>query len=278
MKTGTVLDEISPPLSVRLAESQTEIEAAQRLRYQVFYDEMRAIPTRDMAREKRDFDDFDAVADHLLVIDETKDIENDRIVGTYRLIRRDAARAAGGFYSAREFDIRSLVAQDGEILELGRSCVAAPYRTRSVMQHLWRGIAAYVFRYDVQLMFGCASLPGIDTGMESGAVRLVLSYLHHRKLAPAALRPQALASQRALLALMDAAEINDRAALRHIPPLLKGYLFLGGSVGEGAVIDRQFNTTDVCVVLPVDRITRKYYDHYKRTAQPDAHATGTITD
>ena len=122
--------------------------------------------------------------------------------------------------------------------------------------------------------------------MDSGAVRLALSYLHHRKLAPPALRPQALVDRRAPLVLMDGAEIDDRAALRYIPPLLKGYLFLGGFIGEGAVIDRQFNTTDVCVVLPVDRITRKYYDHYKRTAQPDALEsgqpdvleTGTMTD
>lgn len=267
MENGADLTKTSPRLVVRVAESQREVEAAQRLRYQVFYDELRATPTPDMARTKRDFDAYDAVADHLLVIDEAKERDEDRIVGAYRLIRRAAAQAAGGFYTANEFDIRPIMAQTGEILELGRSCVAAPYRTGTVMQHLWRGIAAYVFRHDVRLMFGCASLPGADPS----AVRMALSFLHHRKLAPLSMRPRARPDKRAPLTLMDESEIDDRAALKALPPLLKGYLLLGGFVGDGAVVDGQFNTTDVCVVVPVDRVTRKYADHYNRTArEPDS--------
>jgi putative hemolysin len=128
------------------------------------------------------------------------------------------------------------------------------------MQLLWRGIAAYVHQYDIGVMFGCASLPGIDPAK----LALPLSYLHHNHLAPPGLRPVALPERHVRMDLMDEREIDGRAALSLLPPLIKGYLRLGGYVGDGAVIDEQFNTTDVCVVVKTDTITDKYSKHYER--------------
>jgi putative hemolysin len=256
-------------IEVRLACDPSEIAAAQALRYRVFYEEMSAKPTPEMVAVKRDFDAFDAHCDHLLVIDRRLGAGAEAVVGTYRLLRRSVAERHGGFYSETEFDISLLKAVPGELLELGRSCVDARYRTRSTMQRLWSGIATYVFAHDVRVMFGCASLPGTDPQAVAGA----LSYLHHRHLAPADLRPRALPGRfvdmnlRApdMVSETDAAQaLDDRAVLAGLPPLIKGYLRLGGFVGEGAVIDEQFNTIDVCIIVVTDQVTDKYFNHYRR--------------
>ncbi|MGE0151895.1 MAG: GNAT family N-acetyltransferase [Reyranellaceae bacterium] len=258
-------------VEIRLAESAAEIDAAQALRYRVFYDEMAARPTPAMAASKRDFDEFDDYCDHLLVIDHKRGLGAEGVVGTYRLIRRAAAQKLGRFYSAAEYDIDVLTSYPGEILELGRSCVDRAFRTRPTMQLLWRGIAAYVFHYDIAVMFGCASLPGTDVRK----LAMPLSYLHHHHLAPPALRPRALAGRFVGMDLLPPSQIDTRAALNALPPLIKGYLRLGGFVGEGAVIDEQFNTTDVCVVVKTDLVTDKYFKHYERTAREGAEATAS---
>jgi putative hemolysin len=254
------LDIRSGTLGVRLAEGPSEVAASQALRYRVFYEEMGAEPTPEMARARRDFDRFDDVADHLLVIDHARGTGPQAVIGTYRLIRRSAAARVGRFYSAEEYDISAIVAYPGEILELGRSCVDAAARNRPTMQLLWRGIATYVFFHQIDLMFGCASLPGT----EPGALAAPLSYLYYHHLAPPALRPRALAARYVDMRRLPAGEIDHAKALAVLPPLIKGYLRLGGFVGDGAVIDHQFNTTDVSIVVKTDLITDKYYRHYER--------------
>jgi len=254
------LDIRSGTLSARLAEGPSEVAAAQALRYRVFYEEMGAEPTPEMARARRDFDRFDEVADHLLVIDHIRGSGPQSVIGTYRLIRRSAAARIGRFYSAEEYDISAMVTYPGEILELGRSCVDATARNRPTMQLLWRGIAAYVFYHQIDMMFGCASLPGTDP--EALAVPLSYLYCHH--LAPPALRPRALAARHVDMRRLPTHAIDPQQALAELPPLIKGYLRLGGFVGDGAVIDHQFNTTDVSIVVKTDLITDKYYRHYER--------------
>ncbi|WP_207480577.1 GNAT family N-acetyltransferase [Arenibaculum pallidiluteum] len=253
-------------LEVRLAESEAEIDAAQALRFRVFYEEMAARPTSEMAARRRDFDAFDGICDHLLVLDHSRGAGPERVVGTYRLIRRPMAQRAGRFYSMDEYDVGRILAQPGEILELGRSCVDSGHRTRPTMQLLWRGIAAYVFQHDIALMFGCASLPGTDPQ----ALALPLSYLHHHHLAPEEIRPRALPERYVSMDLLPKDGIDPRAGVAELPPLIKGYLRLGGFVGDGAVIDEQFNTTDVCIVVKTDLVTEKYYRHYERRLEPGA--------
>ena len=246
-------------LAVRLAECEKEIEAAQRLRFNIFYQEMAARPTDEMAANCRDFDAYDDIADHLLVLDTAQGPGAEVVVATYRLIRRAAVARMGSFYTAGEYDIAKLVSYPGEVLELGRSCVDRAYRTGSTMQLLWRGIATYVFQHDIEIMFGCASLPGI----EPEALKLPLSYLHHFHLAPQNLRPIARPERYTDMERLAAEEVDKKAALGALPPLLKGYLRLGGFVGDGAVIDHQFHTTDVCMIVKTDLVTQKYHRHYQ---------------
>jgi putative hemolysin len=247
-------------LGVRIAASQAEIDAAQALRFRVFYQEMGARPDPMAMATHRDSDEFDAVADHLLVVDHSIGPGPEGVVGTYRLIRAPAAAKLGRFYSAEEYDITPVLKFPGEVMELGRSCVHADYRNRSVMQLLWRGIAAYVFLHRIDLMFGCASLPGI----EPDDLAAELTYLYYNHLAPPALRPRALPHRYIEMRRLDPDEIDRRRALAKLPPLIKGYLRLGGFVGDGAVIDAQFNTTDVAIVVKTDLVTDKYYRHYER--------------
>jgi len=247
-------------LGVRIATTASEIDAVQALRFRVFYEEMGATPEPAMAAVGRDHDAFDAVADHLLVVDHAIGPGPEGVVGTYRLIQQEAAERIGHFYSAGEYDIAPLMRFPGRMLELGRSCVDAGYRSRAAMQLLWRGIAAYVFLHRIDLMFGCASLPGTDPD----AVAAELTYLYHNHLAPPALRPRALDSRYVEMRRLDPRRLDPRRALAALPPLIKGYLRLGGFVGDGAVIDRQFNTTDVAVVVKTDLVTDKYYRHYER--------------
>ena len=248
---------------IRLAESDAEIRAAQSLRYQVFYQEMGAKPSEDVTEQQRDFDAFDDVCEHLLVIDRSRGKGAEGVVGTYRLMRQEHVEKIGRFYTAAEYDISPVLKFPGKVLELGRSCVDSQYRTKLTMQLLWRGIAAYVFHHGIDLMFGCASLHGTDPAK----LALPLSYLHHNHLAPAELRPRALPDLYNPMDLMPAADIHAIRGLASVPPLVKGYLRLGGWVGDGAVIDHQFNTTDVCVLVKTDQISEKYVKHYDRTAR-----------
>jgi putative hemolysin len=266
MTTGGVIDAEASTigLEVRLATAIDEIEAAQRLRFRVFYEEMGALPTADMAAARRDFDDFDEACDHLLVLDPGLGHGAAAVVGTYRLQRRESPRFRR-FYSASEYDVTRIAAFPGRVLELGRSCVDARYRTRMTMQALWRGIYRYIHTNNIDLLFGCASLPGIDPQ----ALAVPLSFLYHQHLAPEAVRPRALPHLFTPMDLLPAEAISARQAVVQTPPLIKGYLRLGGYVGDGAVIDRQFNTTDVCVIVLTDQITDKYFRHYDRTAIRD---------
>ncbi len=250
-------------LGVRLATNAAEIDAVQALRYRIFYQELGARPDADTILSQRDKDIYDTVADHLLVVDHTLGDGPNGVVGTYRLIQRDGARRIGRFYSADEYDISRIEALTGRILELGRSCVDTGYRNRAVMQLLWRGIAAYVFHHQIDLMFGCASLPGTDPD----TLAMPLSYLYYHHLTPAAIRPRALPHRYIEMRRLEVDEINARAALIQLPPLIKGYLRLGGFVGDGAVIDAQFNTTDVAVVVQTDLMTDKYFRHYERQSR-----------
>lgn len=248
-------------LEVRLTRDPRDIHAAQTLRYRVFYEEMGAAATEAMASERRDFDDFDLLCDHLLVIDHDRPA-GERVVGSYRLLRQEIAERSGGFYSASEYDIEPLLAmvQPGDLLELGRSCVHQDYRTNAIIQLLWRGLAGYFSGYEIKYIFGCASLPGTDVS----ALQMPLAYLHHEHLAPSKLRIRALPERYVNMNLMARGELDHRAALRQLPPLIKAYLRLGSFVGEGAVVDHQFRTTDVFIVCDIHGVADKYHRHFER--------------
>jgi len=253
-----IVQVVAGDFEVRLAQTADEIQAAQHLRYRVFYEEMSAHPTPEMAAQRRDFDPFDEVCDHLLVLDRRRGEGPEGIVGTYRLIRREHAAKIGRFYSQAEYDIQKIIDFPGEVLELGRSCIAKDARNTATMQMLWRGIALYAYHYNIRLMFGCASMPGTDPQQHAQA----LSYLHHHHLAPPEIRARALPSRYVKMDVLDAGSYEARKALVRVSPLIKGYLRLGGYVGDGAVIDSQFNTTDVFIIVKTELVTEKYMRHY----------------
>ncbi len=253
-------------LGLRLAVDEADTDAIQALRYRVFYEEMGANADAATAASRRDADRYDAVADHLMVVDHALGDGPEGVIGTYRLIRRDAAAKLGQFYSADEYDVATVEQFPGNVMELGRSCVASAYRGRSTMQLLWSGIAAYVAHHRIGLMFGCASLPGI----EPDAIGDELTYLYYNHLAPPEIRPRALPHRYIEMRRVDRDSFDPRRALAKLPPLIKGYLRLGGFVGDGAVVDPQFNTTDVAVVVKTDLVTARYSRHYERQSSDPA--------
>jgi putative hemolysin len=255
---------VSGALEVRLAETEHEIEQAQRLRYAVFYEEMSAVPAPDMRELKRDFDKYDDVCDHLLVVDRDAHDEDGQplVVGTYRLIRKKDADKVGGFYTSSEYDLAPMLAglpADTKYLELGRSCILKSYRARpGTMQLLWKGLMAYVARFDIDLMFGCASLPGTDVA----EMALPLSYLHHFCAMPENLRVRAQADQFVDMNRMPKDVIDEREGIRSLPAMLKGYVRAGCRIGDGAVVDRQFSTTDVFIYFPLSGIDARYKSRF----------------
>ena len=258
--SAEIVKVVAGDFEVRLARNAAEINAAQALRYRVFYEEMQARPTAEIAATRRDVDAFDSVCDHLLVLDRRRGEGPEGIVGTYRLIRRPAAARMGRFYSSAEYDIQPMIDYPGEVLELGRSCIERDARNTATMQMLWRGIALYAFHYNIQVMFGCASLPGTDPAQHA----LPLSYLYHHHLAPPEIRVRALAGRYVKMDMLAPGSYDARKAMARVPPLIKGYLRLGGFVGDGAVIDQEFNTTDVFIIVKTELVTEKYIRHYER--------------
>jgi putative hemolysin len=254
---------------VRLAKSAAEVDAAQALRYAVFYEEMGATPSETARARRRDADALDERCDHLVVHDPLQANPEKAVVGTYRLNRLAGSESFKDFYSASEFDLGAFANFEGVLLELGRSCVAPAYRCRSVMQLLWRGVCDYVAGHNVGLMFGCASLSGADARAHSNT----LSYLHHNHLARETIRVAARTDRRAAFDLLPEGEVDRKAALTSLPPLMKGYLRAGAVIGDGAVEDHQFGVTDVCIIVETSRITQKYARRFVETAPTLAMAS-----
>lgn len=230
-----------PEFRVAMAQGTADLNAAFALRYEVFVRELGGggvLVDHDAALER---DSFDPFFDHLLLWDDAVG----QVVGVYRMLRTERAQAAGQYYSEDEYDLGPLKTSGRRLLELGRSCVHAGYRGGPAMYHLWGGLAAYVERHRIELLFGVASFHGTDVA----ALAAPLSLLHARHLAPEALRVQARAPHAVAMDILPADQIDRRAAMVQVPALIKAYLRLGGVVGAGAYVDHAFNTTDVCLIM-----------------------------
>ena len=251
-------------LIVRLARSRREIVQAQALRYRIFYQEMGATSSLKHKLLRRDVDRFDRVCDHLLVLAPRRrrlvPYISGAVVGAYRLMRSEIAARKRGFYSADEFDLSPITSSYNRSLELGRSCVDPDYRTRAVIDRLWRAIAGYVVEHEVDVLFGCASFPSADPEEHATS----LSYLHHYHSAPMDCRVRALDHRYTDMARIAKDDIDPKRTWAKLPPLLKGYLRLGAVIGDGAVVDKNFNTTDVCVILPTKEIKDRYLRRYNQ--------------
>ena len=250
-------------LEVRLAQAKRDVKRAQKLRYRVFYRDGTAVADAATLLARRDKDAFDKICDHLMVIDHAAKPSiggKQPVVGTYRLLRQDVAESHGGFYTEDEFDIAGPVERHAGLrfLELGRSCVLPRYRNKRTVELLWHGIWSYVRQHRLDVMIGCASFEGTDPSVHAAA----LSYLYHTSLAPEDWRVRAHDRRRVDMNMQPLAAVDMRAAIRGLPPLIKGYLRLGAYFGDGAVIDHQFGTTDVFVIMPVEAIRTRYFAHF----------------
>ncbi|SDJ74411.1 GNAT family N-acetyltransferase [Aliiruegeria lutimaris] len=248
-----------PQFQVRLAESEQDMLAAQRLRYNVFVQELHGNGALVDHENRFERDRFDPFYDHMILVDTRRDAAAlEHVVGVYRLMPGERAAAAGGFYCAGEYDLGLLVRSGKRLLELGRSCLHADYRGGMALYHLWNGLGRYVTERDIELLFGVASFHGTDVE----ALAQPLSYLHHAHLAPPELRVRALEENFTSMNILPEDKLDRVQAVREIPALIKGYLRLGGYVGEGAFIDRPFNTTDICLVMDTEKISEKQRNLY----------------
>lgn len=246
---------------LRLAKTAEDLRLAQGLRYDVFVRELGGDGVLVDHAAGLEADRFDPFFDHLMLMDHAR--QANPCVGVYRLMRQDQAAAAGQFYCDDEYDLSVLKAGPLKLLELGRSCVHPDYRGGMAMLHLWNGLAAYVEDHGIDLMFGVASFHGTDAAAFAGP----LSLLHHRYLAPEEIRVRARADSFQPMDLIAEPDLDRVAAARAMPALIKGYLKMGGFVGEGAYIDRPFNTTDICLLMDVKRVSQKQLGLYAKGAR-----------
>ncbi len=251
------MDQKQSYFRTRLAKTPQELRAAQRLRYEVFIEELGGDGQMVDHQERLEQDRFDPFFDHLILSDERRD---GKIVGVYRLLREDQAQMAGQFYSEDEYDLAPLKNSGRKLLELGRSCVAAEYRGGTAMFHMWQALAQYVQLHEIEIMFGVASFHGTD----AHALAQPLCLLHHRHLAPEGLRVRACAGQYQPLDLIDESQLDRVEAMRQMPALIKAYLRLGGYVGDGAFIDHKFNTLDICLIMDTSAMNKKLKSFYSR--------------
>jgi putative hemolysin len=247
--------------TLRLASGPSDLRAAQRLRYRVFVQELGATGPMVDHDQGIESDAFDAISDHLLLIDSRIDpATGTHVVGAYRLLPCDRLAAGQPFYSEAEYDLSPLRQSNRRLLELGRSCVHPDHRGGTGMFHLWNGLADYVLERGIEVLFGTASFHGTDVD----ALAMPLSWLGHHHLAPPDMRVRALPPHRVDLNRIPAADLNRAAAMSAMPALIKAYLRLGGCVGDGAWIDHEFNTTDVCLVMDTGRMSARHRDFYTR--------------
>lgn len=243
-------------LEVRLANSFEELDAAMKLRFQVFNLELQEGLLSSYDRGY-DTDAYDAWCDHLIV----RDLELNQVVGTYRLLRQSQAERQIGFYSENEFDLGRLkeTAREagGDLLELGRSCIAATHRSFATINLLWGGIAQYALRNRISLMFGCGSLHYSDPE----DVEPIYAYLRANYLAPEKYRVTPLPSCRMTLP-ERAAPAEAKSIQRKLSPILRGYLRTGALICGEPAYDREFGTADVLVLLEMDRLTERYKQQY----------------
>jgi putative hemolysin len=246
-----------PQFQARLARGEAELRAAAALRYEVFVAELGGGGAHVDHQNRLERDRFDPWCEHLVLLDRAR---GDRVAGVYRLMSGENAAKGEGFYSAGEYDLSRLLATGRRLLELGRSCLHPDYRGTTAMFHLWTALADYVLTRRIEILFGVASFHGTDVA----ALAQPLSHLHYTHLAPEGLRVTAWGAGAVPMDILEADEVDRKVAMAATPALIKAYLRLGGFVGEGAFVDRDFNTTDVCLVMDTAQMSARQRAFYAR--------------
>ena len=246
---------------VRLTRNKEERRMVRQLRYDVFVTEEGATPTPEQQELHEEFDEFDRYAEYMAVF------HNGKIVGTYRIIDKKAADKMGGFYTETEFNISKIKKASDNIAEMSRACVAAEYRENAlVMRMLWAGLSEYVLRRRIAVLFGVASWVG-QKPVESAQA---ISYLYYNHLSPLRLRARVIPENFAdgadprmsRMNILPRAFVDEDAAKKQMTPLIKGYLRMGATFGQGVFIDKPFNTYDVFVMMQSKNMDAAYQKHF----------------
>ena len=226
---------------IRMLTAKDDLDEVYRLRHRVFVREMGARAV-NVGAANQEADAFDAFSRHLTLWDRSRDV-GDQLVGTYRIMDRQAANRAGGFYCEAEYDLSKVLGASDAVLELGRSCIHADYRGSAAILHLWDALKNLIAHEQIDYLFGVASFPGTDCSSIADA----LSLLHHEFRAAQNIRPISRAPVK--MDLKSPQELDRKLAILQMPTLIKAYLRNKALVGEGAYIDHQFNTIDICMVM-----------------------------
>ena len=241
--------------TIKIAESNFEIKKAQSLRYKIFFKEKKIKKKSFKFLLQRDYDFYDKISDHLIIIDNNREIR-DNVIGTYRLLRGNCAKLYRGFYTEQEFDISNLKKNfsSKDILELGRSCVHPQYRSGIILKLLWQGISNYIKMYKIKILMGCASFHGTNPSKFKDE----FSLLYESYRLPEDYDVKSLQSNE----ISFNKNINHSTILNKLPPLIKGYLRAGGMVSENFYIDTEFETIDYCVIMLTKKIVSRYQNKF----------------
>ena len=241
--------------TIKIAESNFEIKKAQSLRYKIFFKEKKIKKKSFKFLLQRDYDFYDKISDHLIIIDKNREIK-DNVIGTYRLLRGNCAKLYRGFYTEQEFDISNLKKNfsSKDILELGRSCVHPQYRSGIILKLLWQGISNYIKMYKIKILMGCASFHGTNPSKFKDEFSLLYeSYRLPEDYDVKSLQNNEISFNK---------NINHSTTLNKLPPLIKGYLRAGGMVSENFYIDTEFETIDYCVIMLTEKIVSRYQNKF----------------
>ena len=248
-------DFFKPIFDVKLAESRSEIKLAQKLRYKVFFSERIHSPILNIGNFRRDSDKFDNYADHIIVKFRKSKFSKTKVIGTYRLLKQSVAEKKSGFYSCDEFNLDNLLNSKiyKNMLELSRSCISQKFRNKNVLKLMWNEIYRYINRNNIDALFGTASF--LDTNINKIEDQLI--YLNNNHKMSDNIKVNALANYKVKVDYEKQIDINLKL-ISKLPTLIKAYLKFNASIGEGAVVDNRFKTTDVFVFLPIEEINKDY--------------------
>ena len=241
--------------TIKIAESNFEIKKAQSLRYKIFFKEKKIKRNNLKSLLQRDYVFYDKISDHLIIIDNNREVK-DNVIGTYRLLRGNCAKLYRGFYTEQEFDISNLKKNfsSKDILEVGRSCVHPEYRSGIILKLLWQGISKYIKIYKMKILIGCASFNGTNPSKFKDEFSLLYkSYRLPKSYNVKSLQDNEISSGK---------NIKQSTILNRLPPLIKGYLRAGGMVSENFYIDKEFETIDYCVIILTEKIVSRYQNKF----------------
>ena len=237
----------SDNILIKLAETKEELEQIYRLRY---FDLILDYNKNQINENEMDKDEYDEICDQMIAVDKN----TNKVIGTYRLLKNSRLPDGMKFLAETEFDISPL--KKYEVLEVGRAVVKPEYRDGSTITMLWKGVIRYAVSENIDFMIGTASFHGVDVNKYKDS----LSYLHYNHLSPEDIRCSVNKTTWSRIDLKE--DYDPLEAKKNLPPLIKGYLRLGATIGEGAYLDIPFNSLDVLIVLNISDIEQKYLKRF----------------